>query len=138
MVPWQLIGSALVRLFSAVLPRIGVLNNNFQDFALRDEELKEAKELFGFQQSRLILLSWPPLSIVAILNRAEQLDLAIAPFSAFVLFSAGVVLCCLVLLIKPVQFRRFLPSFPVFVVVTVADVALQFFVLGAIVGLLKK
>jgi hypothetical protein len=129
------LGTAIVRLAFAVAPAIGLLNKEPRGFALRGPELEEAVELMGAVNSRLLLLSWPPLFVVAVVARAADIcSNRVAPLYVLVMFAIAIAICAGIILVRSNVFRGAIPPFIVFVAVTTADVVSQLYLVDRIAG----
>ena len=126
---WPIIGVAVIRLFVTLAPFLGLLNKDYEDFNLRGPELEEAKELMEAINSRIILLSWPPLTVMTILARSDQICTGVTPLGVLILFTVMLFLCLIVTRIKSVYFRGILPPLFVLIGTTMLDVLFQIYLL---------
>jgi hypothetical protein len=129
------LGTAIIRLAFAVAPAIGLLNKEPHGFALRGPELEEAIELMGAVNSRLLLLSWPPLFLVAVVARsADVCSNRVAPLYVLLMVGIAIALCAGIILVRSNAFRGTVPPFIVFAAVTSLDVVSQLYLIDRIAG----
>jgi TRAP-type uncharacterized transport system fused permease subunit len=133
----NIIFTAVIRAFFVFAPVIGIFTKDQDDFALRGNELDEAKELARTLNSRSLILSWSPLVVVALLSRASELNKQINPLSMILILMIAAVLCIIGVKIKSWYLRPAWVARVIFCAVTALDILFKLMLQDWVVHLIS-